>query len=106
MDMAEELTVMARYIRACLTMTAWTVKASTTGPTAEYLKDRLRKGRRRGRGGIFGRMGRFTTENSKTMTVTEQVSYIILMVKDLKDLGRTGISMVKGLMCSLTDKCT
>ena len=51
-------------------------------------------------------MGRFTTENSKTMTVTEQVSYIILMVKDLKDLGRTGISMVKGLMCSLTDKCT
>ena len=106
MVMAAVSIVMVKFIKECSTKTAWKEKVFTTGRMVEYLRVPLLKVRNRVRVASSGGMVKFMKVTLKMMNVMALVPYFILMVRDLKEIGKKVISMVKVHSFSLMAKCS
>lgn len=87
-DWVEELQVREKYIKECLLQTKWKGKVCFTFQMVEYMKATFYKVKNMEREDTFGQMDRYMRVNSRMISVLGLALFIILMAKDLKEIGK------------------
>lgn len=89
--------------KECFLLTRWKGKVCFPFQMEGYMKATFYKAKNMEKEDTFGQMDRYMMGNSKMTNVSELVLFIILMVKDLKEIGKMVRKVVKEHIFFLMD---